>query len=159
MSTATTGRETGVHLMFLPVLLACVGEARAPEPRELAELVDQIRREAFPHRGSTQSWESAWCVACVALSGTVAPYHSGLATKLETILSYMVSWTTGDETMLDAEVHASASSALARLCDLSSSGKVVTIMGPNGEKLSEQALSELALAETMESDPPPLDHA
>lgn len=74
-------------------------------------------------------------------------------------MSYIVSLTTGDETMLDAEVHASATSAFARFQDLSSSGKVVTIMGPNGEKLGEQTLADLALAETMECCSPPFDHA
>ena len=136
-----------MHRVFSPALLACVGEARVPDPRELAALADRIHREAFPHDASMAHWERSWCLACAALGGTAAPDCDGPALTAEMIMTYQVSLTTGGGTTLDAEVHASATAALARVRELNAAGTDVTIMGPYGEKLGKNDLAELASAE------------
>ena len=62
-------------------------------------------------------------------------------------MTYQISLTTGDGATLNAEVHASATAALARTREMKGPGVEVTIMGPNGEKLSEDDLAKLATEE------------
>jgi len=133
--------------VFPPVLLACVAEARAPEPCEMVVVTHRIWREAFPHDASATGWERAWCIACTALGGAVAPGWYGPTLTAEMIVTYQVSLTASGGTVLDAEVHASATVALDRVRELNDAGAEVTIMGPYGEKLSLEALTGLVSAE------------
>ena len=132
---------TKMDRVFPPVVLACLGEARAPEPRELADVTERIRREAFPHNASAKGWERAWCIAWAALGRTSAFDCSGPTQTAEIIVTYQVSLTTG-VTALDVEVHASAAAALERVRKLNEAGSEVTIMGPYGEKLTSEAVAE-----------------
>lgn len=133
--------------VFLPILLACVSEARAPEPHELVDVAERIRREAFPHDPLPLGWERAWCVARVALGAVSGPDDCEPGLTAEMFVTYPISLTTGAGTMLEAEVHASATAALARVRELDAAGVEATIMGPNGEKLSKDTLGSLAIGE------------
>jgi len=130
--------------IFSPALVKCVGEARTPLPSELAAVTEKIQHEAFPNDPAPQGWERAWCVASVAVGGTADCNDGARALTAEMIVTYQIALTAGGGTTLEAEVHASAAAALDRVRGMREAGIEVTIMGPYGEKLSEQSLAELA---------------
>jgi len=69
-------------------------------------------------------------------------------------MTYQISLSTGDANGLDVQVHASATEALGYYQEKTDAGLSVTIMGPNGQKLTVpdlQALSDTEKDETSTS--------
>jgi len=69
-------------------------------------------------------------------------------------MTCQISLSTGDADSLDAQVHASATEALGYYREKADAGLSVTIMGPNGQKLTVadlQALSDIEKNETSTS--------
>jgi len=50
--------------LFSQVLISCIGEACAPQPRQLLGMTEQIRREGFPTAPLTDGWCQSWRIAC-----------------------------------------------------------------------------------------------
>ena len=130
----------------LPVpIIAYIAHERLPGRAEFFEFVNKVQSEAFPGDHSSAGMWRAWKAASIALAGsdwvTCKP-------KMEALLTFPISLSTGSGANLYSEVHASATSALPRAREMSEAGADLTIMGPNGERLSETDLVYLSEAES-----------
>jgi hypothetical protein len=70
-----------------------------------------------------------------------------LGESKEVKVAYRISLTAHEGERIEPEVHASATGALVRFREARSSGIEMTIMGPKGERLSENDLAYLAEGE------------
>jgi len=140
--------------LFSQVLISCIGEACAPQPRQLLGMTEQIRREGFPTAPLTDGWCQSWRIACVAVRGENLNPNAVRTLTEDIFMTYQISLSTGDANSLDVQVHASATEALGYYQEKTDAGLSVTIMGPNGQKLTVadlQALSDIEKDETSTS--------
>jgi len=130
--------------LFSQVLITCISEACAPQPRQLLRMTERIRREGFPTAPMTDGWCQSWRIACVAVRGENL-YPQVVRSLTENIfMTCQISLSTGDADSLDAQVHASATKALGYYQEKTDAGLSVTIMGPNGQKLTVADLQALS---------------